>query len=54
MLEDIDESVEPIMSRWSSPEILRPDSFGLTKVMFTKASDVYAFGMVAYEVGPTS
>ena len=54
MLEDVDESVEPHASRWCSPEILHPDSFGLAKARLTKASDIYAFGMLAYEVGPTS
>ena len=53
-LEDVDEAVEPNASRWCSPEILHPDSFGLTRARLTKASDVYAFGMLAYEVGPTS
>ena len=51
VLEDIDESVEYV-SRWCSPEILCPKDFGLTKARATKASDVYAFGMLAYEVGP--
>jgi len=50
-LEDIDESVEANMSRWCSPEILHPGSFGLTEAKVTKASDIYAFGMLAYEVG---
>jgi serine/threonine protein kinase len=51
--EDIDESVEPNASRWYSPEILRPDGFGLTEETAAKAGDMYAFGMLAYEVGPT-
>lgn len=50
--EDIDESAESNVSRWCSPEILHPGSFGLTKEKATKASDMYAFGMLAYEVGP--
>lgn len=52
-LEDIDGSVESNVSRWCSPEILHPGGFGLTKARVTKASDIYAFGMLAYEVGPT-
>lgn len=51
-LEDIDESVESNVSRWCSPEILHPGSFGLTKARATKASDIYAFGMLVYEVSP--
>jgi hypothetical protein len=52
VLEDIDEFVESNVSRWCSPEILHPGGFGLT-ARATKASDMYAFGMLAYEVGPT-
>jgi serine/threonine protein kinase len=48
---DVDESAEFNVSRWCSPEILHPDGFGLTKAKATKASDMYAFGMLAYEVG---
>lgn len=48
VLEDIDDSGESNVSRWCSPEILHPGGFGLTK-----ASDMYAFSMLAYEVGPT-
>jgi len=51
-LEDIDESGESNVSRWCSPEILHPGGFELTKARATKASDMYAFGMLAYEVGP--
>ena len=51
--EDTDESAESNVSRWCSPETLHPGSFGLTKAKVTKASDMYAFGMLAYEVGPT-
>ena len=46
--EDTDEPIEP---RWCSPEILYPNAFGLAKAKATKASDMYAFGMLAYEVG---
>lgn len=51
--EDIDESVESNVSRYSSPEIINPGCFESTKTIVTKASDMYAFGMLAYEVGPT-
>ena len=50
--EDIDESVESNVSRLCSPEILHPGGFGLNKAKATKASDMYAFSMLAYEVGP--
>lgn len=33
-----------------SPELLDPESFGLTKIRPTKESDCYALGMVVYEV----
>ena len=36
--------------RWMSPELLDPESFGLTDGRPTKESDCYALGMVAYEV----
>ena len=49
-LEDVDGSDEFDASRWCSPEILHPSGFGLTKAKATKASDMYAFGMLAYEV----
>lgn len=42
----VDGSAGSNVSRWCSPEILRAGSSELTK-----ASDVYAFGMLAYEVG---
>ncbi|KAF9784464.1 kinase-like domain-containing protein [Thelephora terrestris] len=45
--EDVDEFVE---SRWCSPELLDPDGFGLTRAKGTRASDMYAFGMLAYEI----
>ena len=52
--EDIDESIESSVARWCSPELLHPGSFGSTKARATKASDMYAFAMLAYEVGPTA
>ena len=36
--------------RWMSPELLDPESFGLTESRPTKESDCYALGMVVYEV----
>ena len=35
---------------WMSPELLDPASFGLQKFRLTKESDLYALGMVIYEV----
>ncbi|KAF9784463.1 kinase-like domain-containing protein, partial [Thelephora terrestris] len=45
--EDVDVLVE---ARWCSPELLQPGANGLNKARATKASDMYAFGMLAYEV----
>lgn len=42
----VDDSAGFTVSRWCSPETLRAGSSELTK-----ASDIYAFGMLAYEVG---
>ena len=53
MSDDGDASLEINLSRWCSPEIAHPGGFGLTKAKVTKASDMYAFGMLAYEVGPS-
>ena len=36
--------------RWTSPELLDPESFGSTDSLPTKESDCYAMGMVIYEV----
>ena len=47
-LEDVG---EPVETRWCSPELLHPGAFGLTRAKPTKSSDIYAFGMLAYEVG---
>ena len=52
-LEDIDEAVESNVSRWCSPEILHPGGFDSAKAKTPKARDIYAFGMVAYEVSDT-
>ncbi|KAF9784468.1 kinase-like domain-containing protein [Thelephora terrestris] len=43
--EGVDESAESNASRWCSPEIIRSGGSELTK-----ASDIYAFGMLAYEI----
>ena len=37
-------------TRWMSPELLDPESFGLRNIHPTKESDCYALGMVIYEV----
>jgi serine/threonine protein kinase len=37
-------------SRWMAPELLDPKSFGLANCTPTTMSDIYAFGMVVYEV----
>ena len=37
-------------TRWTSPELLDPDKFGITDYRPTKQSDCYALGMVVYEV----
>jgi serine/threonine protein kinase len=36
--------------RWMAPELLIPNNFGLEKCVPSKESDIYAFGMVIYEV----
>jgi serine/threonine protein kinase len=36
---------------WMAPELLYPERFGLTHCKLTKASDMYAFGMLILEVG---
>ncbi|EIN04609.1 kinase-like protein [Punctularia strigosozonata HHB-11173 SS5] len=37
-------------TRWTSPELLSPESFGLTNSNPTCASDMYAFACVCYEI----
>jgi serine/threonine protein kinase len=37
---------------WMSPELLDPEKFGLKHSKSTKATDVYALGMVILEVCP--
>lgn len=36
--------------RWMAPELLNPEIYGLANSKSSKESDVYAFGMVIYEV----
>lgn len=36
---------------YMAPELLLPSKFGLAACTPSKAADVYAFGMVIYEVG---
>lgn len=36
--------------QWMSPERLNPGKFGLEDVRPTKESDIYSFGMIAYEI----
>jgi len=43
-------SAEGGMIRWTSPELLDPDRFGLKDNKPTRESDCYALGMVIYEV----
>ena len=38
------------LTRCSAPELVNPDAFGLPGPQTTKASDMYAFGVLAYEV----
>ena len=45
---------DPFSVRWHAPEFLFPGEFGLESARHTKETDVYAFGMVMFEVGPTS
>jgi serine/threonine protein kinase len=37
-------------ARWTAPELFVPELCGLAKSVHSKESDVYAFGMVIYEV----
>lgn len=40
--------------RWTAPEILDPESFGLEHAVATLETDVYSFGMVMWEVSITA
>lgn len=42
---------DPRSARWLAPELLFPEKFGLESARLTKETDIYAFGMVMYEVG---
>lgn len=37
-------------ARWMAPEILDPETFGLSKLLFSRASDIYSLAMVMWEV----
>ena len=43
---------DPWSVRWLAPELLFPEEFGLESARRTKETDIYAFAMVIYEVGP--
>jgi len=43
---------DPSSVRWLAPELLFPEEFGLESARRTKETDIYAFAMVMYEVGP--
>lgn len=43
---------DPYSVRWLAPELLFPGGSGAESVHRTKETDVYAFAMVMYEVGP--
>lgn len=38
------------LTRYSAPELVNPDAFELPKTQITKASDIYAFGVLTYQV----
>ena len=40
----------PELTRYSAPELVNPDAFGLSKAQITGSSDVYALGVLTYEV----
>jgi serine/threonine protein kinase len=37
-------------ARWTAPELFDPELCGLTKSVHSEECDIYAFGMVIYEV----
>ena len=39
-----------LLTSSSAPELLHPEAFGLSDARSTKPSDVYAFGVLAYQV----
>jgi hypothetical protein len=38
------------LTRCSAPELVNPEALSLAKAQTTKSSDMYAFGVLAYEV----
>jgi len=38
------------LTRCSAPELVNAGAFGMSKAQTTKASDMYAFGVIAYQV----
>ena len=45
-------SLDEFRWRWAAPELQRPDEYDMSKVVATKASDIYGIGMVIYEASP--
>jgi serine/threonine protein kinase len=37
-------------TEWMAPELLSPEKYGLDRRIASKEADIYAFGMVVYEV----
>jgi len=46
--------VPGVLTRSSAPELMDPGAFGLPSARPTKASDVYAFGVLVYQVSHQS
>ncbi|OCH91148.1 kinase-like protein [Obba rivulosa] len=43
-------SAKAVTIRWTAPEIVDPESFGLPKARVTRETDMYSFSMVMWEV----